>query len=431
MITNNTKALNMAGNKRHQPLTDLSIRQLKYDQDKGGKLQYHADSGGLTIKVTANNSKLWQLSYRFAGKQYHISLGAYPAISLADARAERDRVKALLAKGIDPKESLNTSKANSDNIFENVANKWLSHIQEKVRGSTLTIYQQKFSKYILPALGQKAIENITKRELVELCESSKDGGQSNPAYVASVLRQIFNYCEDAGLIEVNPASSLTRLFKQIRPKGGFAAQTDKADFADNLRKIQSYCNNSKKLDPQSKIILQLLPFTALRVTTFCQLKWSNIDLETGKVNIEAIEGNKTTKGYCIYFGTKTLQLIKEYQKLGLDSVYCFPPISKKGKPYIDRVTISRKLANAGINLELQSVHGFRKCLKTLVMSQNPNSELKFLTEKALGHSNESYLEQVYNKSDYDKHYKIFWQYVEDLLIAIRDNLKMPKWEEYQ
>ena len=316
----------MAGSKVHKALTDLNIRQLKYDPDKGGKYQYHADGGGLTIKVTSNNSKLWQLSYRLNGKQYHISLGAYPSVSLAQARAKREQIKALLAQGIDPRE--NTSKPAI--LFEEILNKWFEHVKDNIRESSNYSYSLLAKNYILPTLGKKPIDTITKKDLADLCENAKSNGKTIPGYLACLLKMIFNYAEDTGNIEINPASSLTRLFKQVKAEKGFAAQTEINDIRENLQKIQSYCNNSNiYLAPQVKLILQILPFVGLRNMALRQLKWENIDLETGQVNIDAIEGNKTKVGYSIYLGSKTLQLIKDYKKLGLDNEYIFPAIVKK------------------------------------------------------------------------------------------------------
>jgi hypothetical protein len=54
------------------------------------------------LLVNPAGSKLGRLSYRYSGKQKLLAFGAYPAISLFDARRKRDGAKALLAVGIDP-----------------------------------------------------------------------------------------------------------------------------------------------------------------------------------------------------------------------------------------------------------------------------------------------------------------------------------------
>jgi len=56
---------------------------------------------------TPTGGKLWNLKYRIDGKEKKISFGAYPDISLAEARQRRDQARALLANGIDPSDTKN------------------------------------------------------------------------------------------------------------------------------------------------------------------------------------------------------------------------------------------------------------------------------------------------------------------------------------
>ena len=76
--------------------------------------------------------KLWRLKYRFQAKEKLLTLGAYPDISLKDARKKRD-AKELLAKDIDPAEVKREAKATAAALelemattFEAVAREWLS-----------------------------------------------------------------------------------------------------------------------------------------------------------------------------------------------------------------------------------------------------------------------------------------------------------------
>jgi hypothetical protein len=70
-------------------------------------------------------SKLWNIAYRFAGKQLKLSLGAYPVISLKDARTQRDAAKQLLASSVDPgqqKKIVALTKTNAEaNTFDAIA----------------------------------------------------------------------------------------------------------------------------------------------------------------------------------------------------------------------------------------------------------------------------------------------------------------------
>ncbi|MBI1416904.1 MAG: DUF4102 domain-containing protein [Limimaricola sp.] len=88
-------------------LTAVGIRQAK----PGHTVRKLADGGGLFLPVEPSGSKLWRLAYRFAGKQKTISMGAFPVVGLAEARAARDAAKALLLQGIDPSAARQAAKA--------------------------------------------------------------------------------------------------------------------------------------------------------------------------------------------------------------------------------------------------------------------------------------------------------------------------------
>lgn len=49
-----------------------------------------ADSGGLYLEIFPNGSKLWRWKFRAGGKEKRLALGAYPQVTLKDARLKRD-----------------------------------------------------------------------------------------------------------------------------------------------------------------------------------------------------------------------------------------------------------------------------------------------------------------------------------------------------
>ena len=53
------------------------------------------DGGGLCLEVLPTGKKLWRLKYYFLKKEKRISFGAYPLVSLAEARNEREDAKKL------------------------------------------------------------------------------------------------------------------------------------------------------------------------------------------------------------------------------------------------------------------------------------------------------------------------------------------------
>ena len=89
------------------PLTDIQIRQAK----PGEKPRKLSDERGLFIEIRPTGAKLWRYRYKIEGKENVFALGEYPEMGLADARAERDKARALVKQGRHPSHVRRTARA--------------------------------------------------------------------------------------------------------------------------------------------------------------------------------------------------------------------------------------------------------------------------------------------------------------------------------
>ena len=87
-------------------LNDTKIRQLK-PLAKPFKV---SDAHGLYLLVNPNGSRRWYLKYRINHKESRLGLGAWPDVSLAEARQQREGIRKLLAMNINPAQQRNTEK---------------------------------------------------------------------------------------------------------------------------------------------------------------------------------------------------------------------------------------------------------------------------------------------------------------------------------
>jgi hypothetical protein len=76
-------------------LTDVKVRTAKA-RTKPFKL---SDANRLFLLVTPSGGKLWRWNYAYDGKNKTMAFGAYPLVSLADARAKRDEAYTVLCEG--------------------------------------------------------------------------------------------------------------------------------------------------------------------------------------------------------------------------------------------------------------------------------------------------------------------------------------------
>lgn len=107
-------------------LSELKIKAAKPTE----KDYLLVDGDGLQMRVRINGSKLWNFNYYHpvSKKRINMGLGAYPELSLAQARKITIEARELLATGIDPKEQRDSlkqaKKAETEHTFQNVATAW-------------------------------------------------------------------------------------------------------------------------------------------------------------------------------------------------------------------------------------------------------------------------------------------------------------------
>ena len=89
-----------------------------------------SDGGGLYLLVRTNGAKLWRLNYRYLEKGRTLAFGAWPEVSLADARSRRDEARRLLAAGLDPsheqKVAMAKARVEENDTFKTVATEWIA-----------------------------------------------------------------------------------------------------------------------------------------------------------------------------------------------------------------------------------------------------------------------------------------------------------------
>ncbi|WP_410687678.1 Arm DNA-binding domain-containing protein [Avibacterium paragallinarum] len=125
-------------NRQQNKLTNTQTERLKYNIDGKNK---HLDGNGLFMEVYPTGSKVWKFRYNKPqdNKRTQLTIGKYPAVSIAQAREKRDEYHALLAQGMDPQLHIQQEKQKQElaqnNTFFAMAEKWKAKMicPQKVR----------------------------------------------------------------------------------------------------------------------------------------------------------------------------------------------------------------------------------------------------------------------------------------------------------
>lgn len=130
----------------------------------------HSDGGGLFLDVKKSGTKSWK--YRWSSPpgdtaRPKMGLGAYPTISLADARVEAERCRKLVAQGIDPRGE--RKKVLSPETFREATNTYFELKREGLKGDgNAGRWLSPINIHVLPKIGDKPVALITLNDLVEV-----------------------------------------------------------------------------------------------------------------------------------------------------------------------------------------------------------------------------------------------------------------------
>jgi Arm domain-containing DNA-binding protein/integrase-like protein len=144
-------------------LTNTECRNLK-PQAKPYKM---SDGGGLFLFITPAGGKVWRMGYRLGRRQREVAFGAYPAVSLQDAREKRDAAKKLLANDIDPAIAKQDAKRELAALrpFADWADDWLDNERGEWDEKTIT-GKERFVRYLKEEFGTRLIPAIKRPDVL-------------------------------------------------------------------------------------------------------------------------------------------------------------------------------------------------------------------------------------------------------------------------
>ncbi len=262
-------------------LSDLIVRQAKTT----GKRYTLYDNDCLSLMVSAAGGKSWMFRYSWLGKQKRMALGGYPALSVREARAERDKAQALLARGIDPQlerdQRRHAAKLAGEYTFKNVFDVWVEHRRKELkegRQSTLSQILRIFNKDVLPTLGKLSIYDIRRPQLLGvLAAIEKRKAFTTAEKVRTWFNQMFRYAlVIAEGLEVNPAADLD-VVAEPKPPVAHNPYLHLPEMPEFLQKLRLY--NPRGW--QTQLGVRLLFLTGVRTGELRLAEPEQFDLDRG------------------------------------------------------------------------------------------------------------------------------------------------------
>jgi integrase len=369
-------------------LTVTAIRHAKPRQ-KPYKL---ADQRGLYLLITPSGSRLWRQKYRVQGREKLLTHGAFPDVSLEQARAHRDAARKLLADGQDPGAAKAEKAEEAAVTFGAVSAEWLRKQEKKLTPVTLAKARWMLNDYLLPAFKNRPIGSITAPDLLrELRKVEAKGAHDTAHRVRQRASQVFRYAIAAGIggCDRDPTQDLRGALAPVVTKH-HAAITEPRAVGALLRAIDGYSGQ-----PAVGYALKIAPHVFLRPGELRAAEWSEFDMKAKTWRVPAAR-MKMKREHLVPLTTQVVALLEELRPLTGRFRHLFPALSKMDR-CISENTLNAALRRMGYDTRsVMTAHGFRALASSLL---NERGVAPDLIELQLAHKEKDKVRATYNRAE--------------------------------
>lgn len=308
------------------PLTDLAVRTAK-PREAPYKL---SDGGGLYLLVRPDGARYWRMDYRWLGKRGTLAFGVYPTVSLAEARAKKDKAKKQIASGTDPAAQRKLDKIASEiahkNTFRAVGDEWLDKLRREGRAEATLNKTKWLLELAYPVIGERPLTEIGPPELLSALRRVEARGRYETARrLRSTCGQVFRYAIATGRAERDPSTDLRGALTAPKVKHR-SAVTDPAAIGALLRAIDGYDGH-----PATLAALRLAPFVFVRPGELRHAEWAEIDLDAAEWRIPA-EKMKMRLPHRVPLARQSIAILRSLQTITGAGRFLFPSVRSFARP---------------------------------------------------------------------------------------------------
>ena len=293
------------------------------------------------------------LKYRIAGRPRWYTIGRHGSPWTPDsARKEALRLLGDVAHGIDPAEKRAADRKTIN--FAELGELYFAEGAAHKKPSTLHVDRGRFRLHLLPALGARRVDAVTRADIEKLLNDVKSGrtlkpvsgkrrpgsvakgGQGVAAQCVTLASTILQFAVNRRLRADNPARGVKK--PPVRKMQRFLSEAELGQLADALANEIEVGGN---LFPVAAI--KLLALTGARRSEIIQLRWGSVDLNRGLLMLD----DSKTGEKPIYLSPPAIEILAGLPRVvGNDFVIAG---GKAGRPFvgIDKIW-DRVRASAGL-----------------------------------------------------------------------------------
>lgn len=377
-------------------LTSKTVQKLAKEGKKGST----GDGLGLYLQITAGGSASWIYRFKLQGRERYMGLGAYPDVTLSEARELAADNRKLVRQGVDPLEArIEEEKIAQEAVitFTSCAARYIkAHRRSWKNAKHARQWISTLKTYARPKIGKKAVDEISTQDVLEVLKPIWTSKNETAKRVQGRIENILDYAAAHGYRDaVNPARWRGHLDKLLaKPsriqKVNHHPAMPYDQVADFLKAVQEYSSMSSKA-------LQFLILTATRTSEVLNAEWDEIDLENATWTIPA-DRMKARREHRVPLSKQATTLLSSLPHVKGNS-YVFPGM-KRARP-LSNMALLQFMRGIGYGPSGEKgnyvPHGFRSSFRD--WTGEVTSFPRDVAEMALAHTIENKVEAAYRRGD--------------------------------
>jgi integrase len=333
-------------------LTALAVTNAKAPPQ--GRVEYwDAALPGFGLRVTARGTKSWTVLFRTHGKLRRMTLGAFPAVSLAVARDRAREALREIEKGADPAEAQAAERRHdAATLFENVIAEFIErHCKPNNRGWKRQ--ERDLQREFLPYWRGKPLASIGRLDIIEALDRIADRTSARRAnrYLA-LLKKLFSWAAERGYVEASPAAV-------VKPPGREVSR-DRVLSDAELAVIWRCC---ERAGWPFGDLFRLLIATGQRLGEAAAMRWENIDLAARIWTVPA-ELSKNAVANEVALSGLAIEILEGLPPFGHRGGFVFPSMNGSANPVSGfsraKANLDKALVAGGHHLAPWVLHDIRR-----------------------------------------------------------------------
>ena len=263
------------------------------------------DIHGLGLRILPSGRKGYVVQYRAGRRSRRISLGASSVLTCEQARHRAIAIIAAARTGEDPAAERDAGR--SAITVKELAERFdREHVAIRIKASTAKEYRRNLRRFILPALGQLSVTEVTRADVAKFHHDLRHiPYQANRCL--EVVSKMFNLAEMWGLRPdgSNPRKHIRKYPEEKRVR--FLSAAELRRVGEILREMEG-----ERIElPSAILAVRLLIFTGCRLNEIMTLKWEHVDFADRVLRLP----DSKTGAKVVHLGQPAIEHLKAAERI--------------------------------------------------------------------------------------------------------------------